>query len=290
MALRERDPHTGHMMTGHEWNGIKELNTPVPKVVWFFLAATFLFSVGYWILMPSFPSWSGYAPGVMGADDRKEVTEVVAMAAASREVWMARVEAESYDAIRADDALMQSVRGAGKTLFGDNCAVCHGVDAKGGKGYPNLTDAAWLWGGAPEEIETTIALGVNAPVEGTRTSQMMAFGRDAMIPRGEIANVVTYVQSLSGKAPDAAPEALEAGRKTFADNCAACHGDAGKGSVEVGAPDLTDDDWLYGGDRASIYESIWSGRQGHMPHWNERLTAADRKLLTLYILDLGAGR
>jgi cytochrome c oxidase cbb3-type subunit 3 len=285
VAVEERDPHTGYLTTGHEWNGITELNTPVPRAVYFFLITTFLFSVGYWILMPAWPLGVSFTKGLLGIDQRESVAESLQQAVLERSVWTKRIEAEDFAAIRADAGLMKVVRETGRTLFGDNCAACHGTNAKGGKGFPNLTTAAWLWGGGPEQIAETIRVGVNSGHPNARSSQMLAFGRDQVLKRDEIENVVTYVRSLS--APIAAQaKAAEAGRAVFAANCASCHGDAGKGNPELGAPDLTDNIWLYGGDEQSIYMTVWGGRQGHMPTWESRLSALDRKILALYLVDL----
>ena len=168
MALDERDPHTGYMTTGHEWNGIKELNTPVPRVVYFFLIVTALFSVIYWVLMPAWPLGLTYTKGLLGIDQRTTVTESLKRAASEREAWTRRIGTESYQAIQNDPKLMTIVRQTGRTLFGDNCAACHGFDAKGGKGFPNLTTASWLWGGDPETIAETIRVGINSAHPNTR--------------------------------------------------------------------------------------------------------------------------
>jgi cytochrome c oxidase cbb3-type subunit 3 len=288
VAVSERDPHTGYLTTGHEWNGIKELNTPVPRAVYFFLITTFLFSVGYWILMPAWPLGVSFTRGLLGIDQRETVTKSLQQAVLERSVWTRRIEAEDFAAIRADAGLMRVVRETGRTLFGDNCAACHGTNAKGSKGFPNLTTAAWLWGGSPEQIAETIRVGVNSGHPNARSSQMLAFGRDQVLKRDEIENVVAYVRSLSAPAGAAQAKAVEAGRAVFAANCASCHGEEGKGNPELGAPDLTDNIWLYGGDEASVYATVWGGRQGHMPSWESRLTALDRKILTLYVADLRA--
>lgn len=287
MAVEERDPHTGYLTTGHEWNGITELNTPVPRAVYFFLITTFLFSVGYWILMPAWPLGVSFTKGLLGIDQREIVTQSLRQATLERDVWTKRIEAESFGAIRADAGLMKAVRETGRTLFGDNCAACHGVSAKGSKGFPNLTTAAWLWGGSADQIAETIRVGVNSTHPNARSSQMLAFGRDQVLKRDDIENVVTYVRSLSAPAVGVAQaKTAEAGRAVFAANCASCHGETGKGNPELGAPDLTDNVWLYGGDERSIYATVWGGRQGHMPSWEGRLSALDRKILTLYLFDL----
>jgi cytochrome c oxidase cbb3-type subunit 3 len=287
MALEDRDPYTGQLMTGHEWNGIKELNTPVPKTVYFFLIVTALFAVGYWILMPAWPLWSTFTKGLLGYDQRASVAASLKEAAADRSTWMNRIEQASFADIQADPRLMEFVRQTGRPLFGDNCASCHGRDAKGGKGFPGLATASWLWGGTPEAIAETIRVGINSAHPKTRTSQMMAFGRDSVLPRGDIEKVVDYVLTLSGPAaPDATPERIAAGKAVFAANCVACHGDDGTGKTDVGGPNLTDRLWIYGGDWQSIYTTVWGGRQGHMPTWEARLSATDRKILALYLVDL----
>ncbi len=152
MAKEERDPHTGYLTTGHEWNGIIELNTPVPRIIYFFLGAAFLFSVVYWILMPTWPIGTTYTKGLLGSDQRAYVNNVIKQAALERADWTGRIETESYADIQKDPKLMEVVRESGRALFGDNCAACHGRDAHGAKGFPNLTTQSWLWGGTPEAI------------------------------------------------------------------------------------------------------------------------------------------
>jgi cytochrome c oxidase cbb3-type subunit 3 len=292
MAVGERDPHTGHMTTGHEWGGIKELNTPIPRAVFFFLILTAAFSVICWLLMPTWPLGRTYTKGLLGIDQRTSVAASLREAASDRAIWAAKIEAADFATIEADPSLMRIVRETGRTLFGDNCSACHGRNAQGGIGYPNLSDAAWLWGGEPEAVAETIRVGINSSHPDTRTSQMLAFGRDGMLDRAAILNVTAYVQSLSDPKLAAGEEgaAVAAGKEVFAANCVACHGENGKGMVETGAPDLTDSFWLYGGDRQSIFTSIFWGRQGVMPTWEQRLSPLDRKILTLYVLDLGAKR
>jgi cytochrome c oxidase cbb3-type subunit 3 len=186
MSVAERDPKTGHMTTGHEWNGIKELNTPVPNVVWYFLGATVIFAVVYWLLMPAWPVGVTYTRGLLGIDQRTSVTESLRHAAANRAVWADQIKAMDLKDIQADQFLMRIVRETGQTLFRDNCSVCHGRNAQGEDGYPNLTDAAWLWGGDPETVAETIRVGINAANDDTRVSQMPAFGRDQMLDRDAI--------------------------------------------------------------------------------------------------------
>jgi cytochrome c oxidase cbb3-type subunit 3 len=285
VAVEERDPETGYLTTGHEWNGIKELNTPVPRVVYLFLIAAALFSVVYWVLMPAWPIWSTYTKGLLGTDQRTVVDESLKQAAVSRAVWVDQINSKPFAEIVKDPQLMDLVRERGHTLFGDDCAACHGRDAKGGRGFPNLTTNSWLWGGAPETLAETIRVGINSDNSASRVAQMPAFGRDGLLPHGDIENVVAYVRSLSNPATDAPADKIAAGKAVFAANCASCHGDDGKGSTEVGAPNLTDEFWIYGGDPQSIYTSVWGGRQGHMPTWEARLSPVDRKILALYLFD-----
>lgn len=289
MAVTERDPHSGHMTTGHEWNGIKELNTPVPKAVWFFLILTVLFSVGYWVLMPAWPLGKTYTRGLLDNDQKAIVAKRVAAAADARSTWTRQVAAMSYDQIKADPNLMANVREDGHRLFGDNCAACHGMNATGNAGFPNLTDRDWLWGGAPDTVARTIAVGINSPAsKETRVGQMLAFGKDGILDNDAVLAVSDYVKTLSdpawakGKAGSVAK-----GREVFIANCVACHGDQGRGNPQVGAPDLTDRIWLYGGDIETIYTTIYNGRQGEMPAWEHRLSPIDRKILTVFLLDKG---
>ncbi|SEO06907.1 cytochrome c oxidase cbb3-type subunit 3 [Rhodospirillales bacterium URHD0017] len=285
----ERDPETGWMTTGHEWNGITELNTPVPKPVWFFLIVTALFALGYWLLMPAFPLGSTFTKGLLGADDRAAVTAAVKEATAERAGWTGEVMAKSYAEVERDPRLMAAVRETGRTLFGDNCSVCHGREAKGGRGFPNLTGSSFLWGNSPEAIAETIQVGINSANPKSRVSQMPAFGRDHVLERPDIENVVAYVMSLSGA--KASVGNVEAGKTAFTANCAVCHGPDGKGKTDVGAPNLSDQIWIRGGgEEASIYDFVWGGLQGQMPSWEGRLSPLDLKILTLYVVDLGKQR
>ena len=285
MAEVERDPHTGYLTTGHEWNGIKELNSPVPRVVWLFIFVTHLFAVIYWILMPTWPLLTTWTKGLLQHDDRREVRQAVIEAAQDRAVWTARIAATSYAAALADASLMVRVRETGRTLFGDNCAACHGREARGKQRFPDLTTEQWLWGGSADAIAETIRVGINSPHPQSRVSQMLAFGREGMLEPAAINNVVAYVRSLSGAA-DLKPDAVAAGALVFKEICASCHGPAAKGNPEMGAPDLTGGRWIYGSDTETIFETVWGGRRGYMPSWEARLSELDRKILTLYVVDL----
>ncbi|MGE0652494.1 MAG: cytochrome-c oxidase, cbb3-type subunit III [Alphaproteobacteria bacterium] len=292
MAIEERDPHTGYMTTGHEWNDIKELNRPIPKVVWVFVFVTHLFALVYWVLMPAWPLVETYTKGILGADQRTRVAQDIRDAAAARAVWTGKIATSDYKAIQADPSLMRIVHSSGRPLFEDNCAVCHGMKGQGGNGFPRLVDDAWLWSASPAGVAETIRVGINSSHPETRVSQMPAFGRDQILDRKAILEVVAYVRALSDPtlARDDQAPMVAAGRAVFAANCVACHGKDGVGNREIGASNLTDGFWIYGGDLQNIFTSVGQGRQGHMPHWEDRLSVIERKILALYVLDLGAAK
>ena len=289
MAEIERDPVTDRETTGHEWNGIKELDTPVPRGVLMFLIVTHIWAIAWWFLVPAWPLGTTYTRGLLGVDQRTTVEAQVAEGQQQRSAWTTKLETEPYDEILADESLMRTVRDTGRQLFGDNCAACHGRDGKGSKNYPDLTDDDWLWGGGPEMIEQTMRVGINTAHPESRIGQMPAFGRDDMLDRDQVRNVAAYVYSLSHSDYSTADnvDRIDAGREVFLTTCAACHGEDGAGNREVGAPNLTDGHWLYGGDLDTIIATVHGGRQGHMPTWEKRLSNADIRTLALYVHDLG---
>lgn len=292
MDLNDVDPVSGRRTTGHIWNGIRELDTPIPRGVLVFLIVTHLFAVLWWVLLPTWPLGKTYTKGALGIDQRTTVEASLRDSAALRLPWTKLIESRSFDAIRADERLMAYVRASGHQLFGDNCAACHGRDGRGRKNYPDLTDDDWIWGGSPEAILQTLTVGVNSPHPESRTGQMPAFGKDEMLDRQQVVDVATYVRSLSDPAtstPDNIDQ-IDRGREVFQTTCAPCHGENAKGNPELGAPNLSDDRWIYGGTLDSIISTIHGGRQGHMPTWDERLTPAEIKILALYVNDLGKGR
>ena len=289
MEVDEVDPVSGRKTTGHEWNGIKELDTPVPRGVLLFLIATHVFAIIWWVLLPTWPLGTTYTKGLLGIDQRDVVKERLENATAARATWVSKVDSLSYDEIRADERLMQAVLDTGHQLFGDNCAVCHGRDGKGRSNYPDLTDDDWLWGGGPQQIAETMRVGINTRHAETRVAQMPAFGRDEMLDRQQVNDVALYVNSLNN--PEASTpenvEQVEQGREVFLTTCAACHGEDAKGNQELGAPNLTDPYWIYGGNLENLVATIHGGRQGHMPTWDERLSPAEIKMLALYVNSLG---
>ena len=217
MSKAERDPHTGHMTTGHEWNGIKELNTHPPRLVFFFLGAVILFSVGYWVLMPAIPLGSSFTKGMLGYDDRAVVAAEMRQSETERSAWTAKVLNQPAKVVLADAQLMNAVRQTGRALFGDSCAACHGSQAAGGPGFPDLRySSSTLWGRDPEALEETIRVGINSAHPETRVSAMPAFGRDQMLTEAQIGDVIAYVKSLSVRS--APSQQTAAGGALFADN------------------------------------------------------------------------
>lgn len=283
MSEIERDAHSGYTTTGHVWNGIKELNSPVPRVVYFFIAVTHVLALIGWILLPTWPLGDTYTKGLLGVDQRTDVAADIAAANAARAGWMTQIATLDYDAIRADPALMQKAMATAAPLFGQNCQSCHGKNGIGGVGFPRLNDHIWIWGGTDADINQSITVGINSANPDSRVSQMPAFGRDGLLTGAEIASLTDYVQTLSKGviADDPSP-----GAKLFQDNCAACHGPDAKGLPDTGAQNLTDADWLYGGDAATIHQTLMYGRQGKMPTWAGRLDANQIRMLTLYVSGL----
>lgn len=289
MSEKKIDEHSGRETTGHEWNGISELNTPVPKVVWISLIITTLCAVVMWILLPSWPLGDRYTKGLLGADERETVKENLSQSALRKEPWEDKIAVIDYSALETDTGLTSLVMRNGERLFDDNCAMCHGEDARGAHGYPNLVDYQWLWGGDPQTILETITVGINSDHEDSRISDMMAFGRDGILSTQERRNVTYFVQSLSDKTiPNkVGNDVIQAGKSTFAENCAVCHGENGQGLFEIGAPNLTDEFWIYGSDYDTISSVIRDGKKGVMPSWSDRLSLSERKILSFYILKLG---
>lgn len=281
----EKDPISGRKTTGHIWNGIKELDTPVPRGVLIFLVVTHIFAIVGWLLWPAWPLGTTYTKGLLDINQRKSVEMRLRESQATRATWLKQIEAGSVSKIEADPKLMSIVQSTGHRLFGDNCAACHGVDGKGGKNYPDLTDDDWIWGGSVEQISETMRIGVNAEHPKARVSQMPSFGRDRILNGDQVELAARYVYSLShpGFVTPQNRSSISSGREVFRANCAVCHGDNARGNQSVGAPNLTDAHWLYGGNLEQIVETVHGGRQGHMPTWDERLTDAQIKILALYV-------
>lgn len=285
----ERDDVTGEDTTGHVWDhDLKELNKPLPKWWLYVLYATIIWSVGYWILYPSWPLISGYTQGIIGYSQRQTVTRQIEEARAAQSEFRKAIQTSSLSAIRSDPELLRFAMAGGEAEFGDNCAPCHGRGAQGGIGYPNLNDDAWIWGGSLEAIHKTISFGIRSDHPDTRVSQMPRFGLDDILTDDQISDAAHYVRSLGGLEHDEA--AAERGGEVYAQQCAFCHGENGEGMTDLGAPNLTDAIWLYGDSMDAIVTSIRTGRGGVMPAFAGRLDDTSIKQLAVYVHTLGGGQ
>lgn len=282
---KEIDQMSGVETTGHEWDGLKELNNPAPRWWLWVLYVTIIWSIGYWVLYPAWPTLSGATKGTLNSDQYKDLAASQAEIAGRQDKWLGKFKAASYEEILADDGLSSFARAGGAAAFKDNCATCHGSGASGGKGYPNLNDDDWLWGGKIEDIEQTLRYGVRSGHDEARDSAMPAFGKDALLKAEEIGQVADFVVAMSTHKEAASLP----GAAVFAANCASCHGEKGEGVRDFGAPRLNDAIWLYGGTRADIYAQIQNPRHGVMPFWQGRLNDQTIRQLAVYVYSLGGG-
>ena len=286
MSDKHIDEFSGVATTGHEWDGIKELNNPLPRWwVWTFYG-TIVWALAYTIAYPAWPLISSATTGVLGYSSRVEVRKELDAAEAAKSDYVAAVKAKSVTEIEADDQLRAFATAAGAAAFKVNCIQCHGSGAAGRPGYPNLNDDDWLWGGKLDDVYLTITHGIRfAGDDETRVSEMTSF--TDILSGDQIADVSAYVASLSGTASSS--DLAAKGAPVFAENCASCHGEDAKGNRELGAPDLTDAIWLYGGGEAQIAQQVRSPRNGVMPAWGARLGDTTVKELAIFVNSLGGG-
>lgn len=285
----ERDDVTGLDTTGHTWDGIRELDRPLPKWWLYVFYACIVWSIGYYVAYPAIPGITGYTKGVLDYSRRVEVAENLQEAKAGQRQFLDKIKQKPLAEIRSDTELLQFAIAGGKAAYADNCAACHGTGATGGPGFPSLADDEWLWGGKLEDIHLTLKHGVRfQPDPETRQSQMPRFGKDEVLDAKQVADVTEYVLSLGGAKHDSA--AAERGKALYADNCAACHGETGEGDQAQGAPNLVDKIWLYAGSGEQIRAQIHSPKHGVMPAWAKRLDAETVKMLAIYIHSLGGGK
>ena len=285
-AKAPADPAAKVGTTGHEWDGIRELNTPLPRWWLWLFYATIIWSIGYWVFYPAWPLVSSYSRGVWNWNTRSSVATQVAELQQERGPMMAKLAAASLKEIESTPQLLDFARALGKRAFADNCAPCHGAGGGGGKGYPNLNDDDWLWGGKLADIENTIRHGARFGDDKGHQGNMPPFA--GVLKPEEISSVADYVRSLSGLSTDASYKP-EVGKKVFADNCAVCHGPDGKGNQELGSANLTDKIWLYGSDKQTIVNGIEGGHGGAMPAWQGRLPEPTIKALAVYVFSFGGG-
>jgi len=285
---KNQDPST----TGHTWDGIQEFENPMPRWwLWTFYLCI-IWAVIYMIFYPAWPLINSATSGILGYSSRGEVAGEIAQVDAANQVWFDRLMTTDVNAIADDPELQSFAVNAGGAVFRAQCSQCHGQGADGirmGSGYPNLNDDEWMWGGALADIEQTVSYGIrNTDFPDARWSEMPAFGRDGLLAPEEIDQVVNHVLAISGQEHDAA--LASAGAEVFDLNCAACHGADGAGDVFVGAPALNNAIWLYGGDAASIRETVTNAHFGIMPGFAQRLPAAQIRAVAAYIHQLGGGQ
>jgi cytochrome c oxidase cbb3-type subunit 3 len=276
--------------TGHEWDGIEELNNPLPRWWLWTFYATIFWALIYTIMFPAWPLISGATPGVLGFSTRANVQAEIDRFAAANGPIRERLVAADLTEIQNDPELVQFASAAGAAVFRTNCSQCHGSGAAGvqASGYPNLLDDDWLWGGTMEDIHLTVTHGIrNTTDDEARYSQMPAFGTDELLEPAQIDAVVQHVLAISGQEHDAA--LATEGAVVFAENCAACHMEDGTGDRTQGAPNLTDAIWLYGGDMDALTYTVNNARFGVMPNWNTRLSEADIRSVAVYVHGLGGG-
>jgi cytochrome c oxidase cbb3-type subunit III len=283
---KQIDELSGVATTGHEWDGIKELNNPLPRWwVWTFYA-TIVWALAYTIAYPAWPLISSATSGVLGYSSRVDVKNELDAASAAQAQYVDAIRSKSVEEIAGDDVLREFAVAAGAAAFRVNCVQCHGSGATGARGYPNLNDDEWLWGGGFDQIYQTITHGARFASDAeTRTSEMPAFAE--ILDPAQVAQVSAYVAELSGNTSKA--DLAAAGKQVFADNCVACHGENAKGNREFGAPDLTDAIWLYADSEAAISAQVRAPKHGVMPAWGARLGDTTVKELTVFVHSLGGG-
>ncbi|WP_299192710.1 cytochrome-c oxidase, cbb3-type subunit III [uncultured Litoreibacter sp.] len=283
---KQKDELSGVETTGHSWDGIQELNNPLPRWWLWTLYLTIIWGIGYTIAYPAWPMISGATSGVMGWSTRANVAADIAAHEAQNTELVASLQAVDMTNLPQNNDLNRYAIARGGAVFRSHCSQCHGSGAAGAKGYPNLLDDDWLWGGDIEQITYTVRHGIrNVTDDDAHYSEMPAFGE--LIEPQEIDAVVEYVMSLSSDEFD--EESANAGEEVFADNCAACHGEAGLGDRDQGAPNIADAIWLYGGDRQTLHETVTNARFGVMPAWGQRLSEADIRAVSAYVHSLGGG-
>jgi cytochrome c oxidase cbb3-type subunit 3 len=289
MDERKRiDEPTGTSTVGHEWDGIEELDTPMPRWWLYTLYATIVFAIGYCILYPAWPLVNRATHGVLGWTSRSQLADEVAREGTAKAPIREALSRIPIERLTEDSGLMQAAIAGGSSAFKVYCVQCHGTGAAGAKGYPNLNDDDWLWGGDMRTIRETLVNGIRQPGnDSTRMSQMPAFGRDGILTPAQVQDVVSHVRLISGQ--EKASASATRGAALYAANCAVCHGEGGEGSRQFGAPQLNDAIWLYGGDRDSLTYTVNNARNGVMPAWGGRLDPATIKMLAAYVHSLGGG-
>jgi cytochrome c oxidase cbb3-type subunit 3 len=294
MARNDKLPAEGIDTTGHDWDGIQEWNNPLPRWWLWTFYGTIGWGLLYTIAYPAWPLVSGATAGLLGYSTRGDVAADIAAVETARAGIMERLANADLTQLGADPELQSFAVNAGAAVFRANCTTCHGAGANGVQagGFPSLLDDDWLWGGSITDIAHTVEHGIRNEASGdARWSEMPAFGD--MLGTEEIDQVVHHVLAISGQEHDA--QLAAAGATVFADNCSGCHGEKGEGMREMGAPNLSDAVWLYGGSPERIEETVRLARFGVMPAWAEEfrgtsgLTKAEINAVAAYVHGLGGG-
>lgn len=270
--------------TGHEWDGISEYNIPAPRwwlIVWLICI---IWAFGYWIFYPTWPSKGGNTKGSLNWTKESQLAESQQEISTKRDVYLDEIAKMDFAQIQKNPELMEFAINGGRAAFKENCAACHGTGAQGYKGFPNLNDDDWLWGGKVTDIYQTLLYGIRSAHDKARFNQMPSFGLDKILKKDEIEEVANYVMSLSDNSIKSTQ-----GEAIFKANCVACHGANGKGNKSLGAPNLSDAIWLYGGAKEDLLFTIYYARAGVMPYWTGRLSDPTIKQLSLYVHSLGGG-
>lgn len=285
----EKESAPSTLIRSHEWDGIQEMDNPLPRWWLYVFYATVAVSILYYVLYPSIPFINSHTTGVLDTTARKALDATMAEAAAAKAIYIEQIGAKTPAEIVADANLLNFALAGGKAAFADNCAPCHGAGGAGRPGYPSLADDAWIWGGTLDAIQQTVRHGVRwQQDEATRVSEMPKFGADGLLNPAQINDTAQFVLSMTNAATDA--EAAKRGAPVYAEQCAACHGAQGEGNQELGAPRLSDAVWLYGGTVQEILTQVTSARHGVMPSWQGRLDDPTIKMLTVYVHSLGGGK
>jgi len=282
-----KDPLSGVETTGHVWDGIQELNNPAPRWWLIIFIVTVIWSIGYWVVYPTLIVKRGETSGMFGWSSLRQLHESQAEIQARRDAKVKNFDALSLEEIHNAPDLYEFAKAGGQALFKENCAPCHGSGAAGGRGYPNLNDDDWIWGGTLQDVYVTLQHGIRAQDEETRSSMMPAFGKDGILNKAQIQQVAAYVLSLSGQKTSLAADTQAAAATLYAENCASCHGEKGEGMRDMGAPRLNDAIWLYGGSHDEVVAQISRPKSGVMPNWASRLPDASIKQLAIYVDSLG---
>jgi len=285
----EVDAISGIQTTGHDWDGLKELDNPAPRwwlIVWLI---SIVFAIGYWVIFPAWPTLSGHTKGTAGWTQYTKLKAEQAEIDKRQGAYQTKFRQMSFDQVKSDPAIYEFARAGGAVVFKENCAACHGTGGEGRKGYPNLNDDDWLFGGKVDDIYHTIQVGSRSTDADTHATIMPAFGKGGMLKPDEIDDVATYVVQLQHGIPATPSAAWDRGQTLYATNCAACHGDSGVGNRSLGAPQLNDAIWLYGGDKKAVVKTITNSRAGVMPTWKHRLSTDDQRMAAVYVHSLGGG-